>query len=187
MSQEEVKEVSQEKVKESQEQAMDVVGTTSDSNYRQDMMKYKTQRNELRVEMESINAQKEEDRVKKLGEDGKLKELLSERDAQIKALTSTTTKQNVIVDNYKKRIINDITSDEERREYLFTKTTDFLEELQKEKDIVTQNDTKVSVNESRPSARSYTEQTVKDFASDTKGLSSRQRQSRWTELLKTQR
>jgi len=151
MSQENVKE-GQEQAKESQEQAS-VLESTSDFNYKQDMMKYKTQRNEARVELESIKAQKEEERVKKLEEDGKLKELLSEKNAQIEKMTSKADNQGAIVEKYKTSLINSITSDEERKEYLSTKEVDFLEELKKEKGVLTQNEVIVAVDSSRPSAR----------------------------------
>ena len=127
---------SQVNVEDSQDQATNVAESNPDSVYKQDMMKYKTQRNELRDELESYKAKEEKARVKKLEEEGKLKELLAERDSTIEKLKAQTDSQDSIVNNYKNNLINNLTSDEERKANLLTKSVDFLEELTKEKDAL---------------------------------------------------
>ena len=98
----------------------------SEPNYKQEMMKYKTQRNEERAENASLKAEKEERRTKKLEEDGKLKELLAEFKSENESLKPIASK-------YVQTLVNNLTSDDERKEYLSTKSVDFLEELTKEK------------------------------------------------------
>jgi len=98
----------------------------SEPNYKQEMMKYKTQRNEEREINASYKAKEEERRTKKLEEDGKLKELLAEFKSENESLKP-------IAGKYVQTLVNNLTSDDERKEYLSTKSVDFLEELTKEK------------------------------------------------------
>ena len=124
---------SQVNVEDSQEQATNVAESNPDSAYKQDMMKYKTQRNELRDELESYKAKEEKARVKKLEDEGKHKELIAEQSSTIDNLNAKLESQTGIVNNYKQNLINGLSSDDERKEYLSTKSVDFLEELTKEK------------------------------------------------------
>jgi len=101
----------------------------SEPNYKQEMMKYKTQRNEEREINASYKAKEEERRTKKLEEDGKLKELLAEIKSENESLKP-------IAGRYKQTLVNNLTSDDERKEYLSTKSVDFLEELTKEKNLM---------------------------------------------------
>ena len=101
----------------------------SEPNYKQEMMKYKTQRNEEREANALLKAEKEERRTKKLEEDGKLKELLAEFKSENESLKP-------IAGRYKQTLVNGLTSDDERKEYLSTKPVDFLEELTKEKNLM---------------------------------------------------
>ena len=101
----------------------------SEPNYKQEMMKYKSQRNEEREENALLKAEKEERRTKKLEEDGKLKELLAEIKSENESLKP-------IVNRFKQTLVNGLASDDERKEYLSTKSVDFLEELTKEKKLM---------------------------------------------------
>ncbi len=101
----------------------------SEPNYKQEMMKYKTQRNEEGEINASYKAKEEERRTKKLEEDGKLKELLAEFKSENESLKP-------IRDRYKQTLVNGLASDDERKEYLSTKSVDFLEELTKEKNLM---------------------------------------------------
>ena len=109
----------------------------SEPNYKQEMMKYKTQRNEERAENALLKAEKEQRRTKKLEEDGKLNELITELKSEKENLNSKLESQSTIVSNYKQNLVNGLTSDDERKEYLSTKPVDFLEELTKEKAAMT--------------------------------------------------
>ena len=101
----------------------------SEPNYKQEMMKYKTQRNEEREINASYKAKEEERRTKKLEEDGKLKELLAEFKSENESLKPIASK-------YIQTLVNNLTSNDERKEYLSTKSVDFLEELTKEKNLM---------------------------------------------------
>jgi len=79
----------------------------------------------LEAELAKRDAGDEKRRVTKLEEDGKLKELLAEIKSENESLKP-------IAGRYKQTLINDLTSDDERKEYLSTKSVDFLEELTKE-------------------------------------------------------
>ena len=108
----------------------------SDANLMHELMKYKTQRNELRDEITSYKAQEEKGRQKKLAEEGKYKELDAEKTATIDKLNAKLESQTGIFNNYKQNLINGLASDDERKEYLSTKSVDFLEELTKEKNLM---------------------------------------------------
>ena len=123
-------EIVQENVQESQEtKANNDQESPSEPNYKQEMMKYKSQRNEEREENASLKAEKEKGRQKKLEEDGKLKELLAEIKSENESLKP-------IASRYKQTLVNGLASDDERKEYLSTKSVDFLEELTKEKNLM---------------------------------------------------
>ena len=67
---------------------------------------------------------------------GKYKELLAEQSSTIDNLNAKLESQTGIVSNYKQNLINGLTSDEDRKEHLATKSVDFLEELNKEKALI---------------------------------------------------
>ena len=77
-------------------------------------------------EIAQLKAANENRRTKKLEEDGKLKELLAEFKSENESLKPIASK-------YVQTLVNNLTSDDERKEYLSTKSVDFLEELTKEK------------------------------------------------------
>ena len=80
-------------------------------------------------EIAQLKAANENRRTKKLEEDGKLKELLAEFKSENESLKP-------IADRYKQTLVNGLASDDERKEYLSTKSVDFLEELTKEKNLM---------------------------------------------------
>ena len=130
-------EMTQDNVQESQETtASNNQGSPSEPNYKQEMMKYKNQRNEERAENTLLKAEKEKRRQKKLAEEGKYKELDAEKTAIIDKLKTKLESQTGIVNNYKQSLVNDLASDDERKEYLSAKSVDFLEELTKEKKLM---------------------------------------------------
>jgi hypothetical protein len=106
---------------------------SSDTGLLQEVMKYKSQRNELRDKLASYEAKEEERRTKKLEEEGKYKEIIAENTSTIDQLKAKLDSQSDIVTNYKQALVNSLASDDERKEYLLTKSVDFLEELNKEK------------------------------------------------------
>ncbi len=87
----------------------------------------------LEAELAKRDANDEKRRTKKLEEDGKLNELIAELKSNNETLSSKLESQADIVSNYKTALINSLTSDDERKEVLLTKSVDFLEELNKEK------------------------------------------------------
>ena len=80
-------------------------------------------------EIAQLKAANENRRTKKLEEDGKLNELLAEFKSENESLKP-------IAGRYKQTLVNGLTSDDERKEYLSTKSVDFLEELTKEKNLM---------------------------------------------------
>ena len=80
-------------------------------------------------EIAQLKAANENRRTKKLEEDGKLNELLAEFKSENESLKP-------IADRYKQTLVNGLASDDERKEYLSTKSVDFLEELTKEKNLM---------------------------------------------------
>ncbi|QDP54222.1 MAG: hypothetical protein Unbinned4234contig1003_8 [Prokaryotic dsDNA virus sp.] len=87
----------------------------------------------LEAELAKRDANDEKRRVKKLEEEGKYKELLAEQSSTIDNLNAKLESQTGIVNSYKQNLVNGLASDDERKEYLSTKSVDFLEELTKEK------------------------------------------------------
>ena len=90
----------------------------------------------LEAELAKRDADNEKRRTKKLEEDGKLNELITELKSSNENLNSKLESQSNIVSNYKQNLVNGLASDDERKEYLLTKSVDFLEELTKEKNLM---------------------------------------------------
>jgi hypothetical protein len=90
----------------------------------------------LEAEISKFNDDSEKRRVKKLEDEGKHKELIAEQSSTIDNLNAKLESQTGIVNNYKQNLINGLASDDERKEYLSTKSVDFLEELTKEKNLM---------------------------------------------------
>ena len=87
----------------------------------------------LEAELAKRDADNEKRRVKKLEDEGKHKELIAEQSSTIENLNAKLESHTGIVNNYKQNLVNGLASDDERKEYLSTKSVDFLEELTKEK------------------------------------------------------
>ena len=105
----------------------------SEPSLLQEIMAKKEKIRTLESELAKKSDAEEKGRQKKLAEDGKYKELIAEHSATIDLLNSKLESQTGIVNNYKDNLVNGITSDPERKEYLSTTSVDFLEELTKEK------------------------------------------------------
>ena len=130
-------EMKQETAQESQEtQVENKQESPSDPSLLQEIMAKKEKIRTLESELAQKNASEEKGRQKKLAEEGKYKELISEHSATIDKLNTRLESQTGIVNNYKDNLVNGITSDPERKEYLSTKSVDFLEELTKEKNLM---------------------------------------------------
>ena len=99
----------------------------------QEVMAKKATIKERDARIAELEAAEEKRRVTKLEEQGKLKELLTEKDSAIDQLNAKLESQTTIVSTYKQNLVDGLTSDDERKEYLSTKSVDFLEELTKEK------------------------------------------------------
>ena len=125
---------------------------SSDSGLMPELMKYKTQRNELRDELASYKAKEKKEELKKLEEEGRHQEIIKEQQSTIEELKSTVDSQFKIVDSYKQNLVNGLASDEERKAYLATKSVDFLEELTKEK-LAMRQDSTVNPKESLGAVR----------------------------------
>ena len=126
-------EMTQDNVQESQEtKANNNQGLPSAPNYKQEMMKYKTQRNEEREKNTLLEAEKETGRQKKLEDDGNLKELIAELKTSNEKLLSENEVANKIIAQQKIDIINSITSDDAKREELATKDLDTLRFIKNE-------------------------------------------------------
>ena len=90
----------------------------------------------LEAELAKRDADNEKRRTKKLEDEGKHKEIIAEQSSTIDNLNAKLESQNGIVNNYKQNLVNGLASDDERKEYLSTKSVDFLEELTKEKNLM---------------------------------------------------
>ena len=99
----------------------------------QEVMSKKATIKERDARIAELEAAEEKRRVTKLEEQGKLKELITEKDSAIDQLNAKLESQTNIVSTYKQSLVDGLTSDDERKEYLSTKSVDFLEELTKEK------------------------------------------------------
>ena len=127
-------ETTQDNVQESQETSVEnKQESPSDPSLLQEIMAKKEKIRTLESELAAKNANEEKGRQKKLAADGKYKELIAEHSATIDKLSSRLESQTEIVNNYKQNLINRLTSDDERKEHLSTKSVDFLEELTKER------------------------------------------------------
>ena len=105
----------------------------SDTSLLQEVMAKKEKIKTLEAELAKRDADNEKRRTKKLEDEGKHKEIIAEQSSTIESLNAKLESQTGIVNNYKQNLINGLASDDERKEYLSTKSVDFLEELTKEK------------------------------------------------------
>ena len=103
----------------------------------QEVMSKKATIKERDARIAELEAAEEKRRGTKLEEQGKLKELLTEKESTIDNLNSKLESKTGIVNNYKQDLVNGLASNDERKEYLSTKSVDFLEELTKEKAAMT--------------------------------------------------
>ena len=127
-------EMTQDNVQENQETSVEnKQESPSDPSLLQEVMAKKATIKERDARIAELEAAEEKRRVTKLEEQGKLKELLTEKDSAIDQLNAKLESQTTIVSTYKQNLVNGLTSDDERKEYLSTKSVDFLEELTKEK------------------------------------------------------
>ena len=115
--------------------------SSSDSALLQEVMKYKSQRNEYRDQLAARDAKDKKVELKKLEEEGKYKELIAEQNKTIESLNGKIESQSLIVSNYKSELINSLTNNESRKEELATKSVDFLQELNKEKQLLQNSQT----------------------------------------------
>ena len=127
-------EMTQDNVQESQETPVEnKQESPSEPGLLQEIMAKKEKIRTLESELANKKTAEEKGRQKKLAEDGKYKELIAEHSATIDQLNSKLESQTGIVNNYKQNLVNNLSSEDERREYLSTKSVEFLEELTKEK------------------------------------------------------
>jgi hypothetical protein len=106
---------------------------SSDSGLMPELMKYKTQRNELRDELASYKAKEEERRTKKLEEEGKLQEVIIELKSQKEKDDVELNALRDLKNSVKMDIVNSLTSDEKKREMLLTKDLETLKFIKEEK------------------------------------------------------
>jgi seryl-tRNA synthetase len=105
----------------------------SDANLMHELMKYKTQRNELRDEISSYKAEEEKRRAEKMEEQGELKQLISEMKQEREKDKKEITQLRELKQEVKTDLINSLTSDEEKKEILMSKDLDTLKFLKSEK------------------------------------------------------
>ena len=130
-------EMTQENVQENQESPVEnKQESPSDPSLLQEVMAKKEKIKTLEAELSKRDADIEKRRTKKLEEEGKYKELIAEQNSTIDNLNSKLESQSTIVSNYKQNLVDGLASDDERKEYLSTKSVDFLEELTKEKNLM---------------------------------------------------
>ena len=130
-------EMTQDNVQESQETPVEnKQDSPSEPSLLQEIMAKKEKIRALESELATKNDAEEKGRQKKLAEEGKYKELIAEHSSTIDKLNSTIESQTGIVNNYKQNLINNLTSDDERKEHYATKDVSFLEDLTKEKALI---------------------------------------------------
>ena len=123
----------QDNVQDSQEtRANNNQESPSEPNYKQEMMKYKSQRNEEREKNASLEAEKEKGRQKTMEEQGQLKELVAELKAINNKQAVRIEQADKIETQLRVDIINSITSDDKKREELASKDIDTLRFIQNE-------------------------------------------------------
>jgi hypothetical protein len=99
----------------------------------QEVMSKKATIKERDARIAELEAAETDRRQKKLADEGKLQELLAEKDASFSKLQTENESLKPIADRYKQTLVDGLSTEDERKEYLLTKSVDFLEELTKEK------------------------------------------------------
>jgi len=137
-------------------------------------------RKEFEARVVEFEKAKDVEARNKLEAEGEYKTILAEADAKIETFKADSEELADLKKTMREEEISKM-SDEDKETFGHLPIAD----LKKVNKRFSSQETKVSVNESRPSARNYTEQGVGDFSIDSKGLSSRQRQNKWTDFIKT--
>tara|TARA_Y100000593_G_scaffold95130_1_gene200428 strand:- start:5519 stop:6067 length:549 start_codon:yes stop_codon:yes gene_type:complete len=144
--------------------------TPSNDGLLSEVMAKKDKIKALEAELAKRDANDEKRRTKKLEDEGKLQEVISELRAVNEKQSAQLELQDSIVNNYKQNLVNGLTSDEERKEYLSTKSVDFLEELNKEKSLLQPqnvNNPKESIGAVR-SSQDFSDINFKDMSAQEK-------------------
>ena len=147
----------------------------SEPNYKQEMMKYKTQRNEIREENTLLKAEKEKGRQKTMEEQGQLKELVAELKSTNAEKDKRIERADKIETQLKIDIINSITSDDAKREELATKDIDTLRFIQTEIGNKTVN----NPQESLGSVRAVNNMAGKDWTT----MDAKERRENWEQTV----
>lgn len=104
----------------------------SENSQIHEIMAKKEKIKSLEAQLAERDASDEKRRVKKLEEEGKHKELIAEQNKTIEALNGKIESQTSIVSDYKANLISSITSDDEHKEELASKSVEFLQDLDKQ-------------------------------------------------------
>lgn len=108
----------QENVQENLELQVENKPESADNGLLQEMMKYKSQRNEFRNKLAEIEAANEKTRQNKLSEDGKKDELIAELNSKVDHLSGEYNRLSKYEDDEKTNLIASIASDETEAESL---------------------------------------------------------------------
>ena len=108
----------QENVQENLELQVENKPESADNGLLQEMMKYKSQRNEFRNKLAEIEAANEKTRQNKLSEDGKKDELIAELNSKVDHLSGEYNRLSKYEDDEKTNLIASIASDEAEAEEL---------------------------------------------------------------------
>ena len=128
--------------------------TSSDSSLLHEVMQKKEKIKALEAEIAKRDAASDQRRTKKMEEDGKLKELLGEKDLTIERQNSKIESQSEIVSYFTESLVSELAgTDKERYEHLQTKPIELLIELKKEK-LAMQSNSVANPKESLGAVRS---------------------------------
>jgi len=150
---------------------------SSDNGLLPELMKYKSQRNELRDEIASYKAKEEERRTKKLEQDGKLQEVIAEFKAQKQKDNEELSVLRELKNSVKMDLVDSLTSDEKKREMLLTKDLETLKFLKEEKKSLISNNPIANPGETLGAVRSkpLTESVINK-------MSAEEKRDNWSEI-----
>ena len=164
------------------ETAQDTKVASNDTIPRARLNEEIAKRKELDSRLQEFEKAKEIEAQKKLEEEGEQKTILANKDAEIEKYKASHNE----LDAWKKTMRDEVlsTMSDEDKENFGDLPLDKLRKVSKRINI---EKSVPPVDDGKPTSRGFASQGVGDFSEQSKGLSPKQRQGKWTEFQKTQK
>ena len=162
------------------ETAQDTKVASNDNIPRARLNEEIAKRKELDTRLQEFEKAKEVEAQKKLEEEGEYKTVLSNKDAEIEKYKASHD-EFMEWKKQERDAVMETLSDEDKEEFGDLP----FAQLKKVAKRISITDKSVPVDDTKPTSRQFVDQGVGDFKDSSKGLTSKQRQEKWTGFLKS--